>query len=114
VEQKLRKTALYSFIIGLAIAILYVPDTTTLHQAGGTTTSALPLRDYLLKLLRLAITVSSAATIVMWVRECYKTKDYDGQGIADFVVSFAKGFVTVLALSVVLLLIIPLIIRIFQ
>jgi hypothetical protein len=112
VERKLRKTALYSFFIGLAIAILYVPDATTLHQAGGTTTFTLPLRDYVLKVLRLAITISLAATIVIWVRESYKGAS--GQGFAEFAVSFVKGFITVLALCIILIFIIPLMIRFFQ
>ena len=45
IEKKLVKGAIYGFLIGLALAIVFIPDTITRIDANVTTIYSIPIRE---------------------------------------------------------------------
>jgi len=90
------KGAIYGFLIGLALAIIFIPDTITRVEGNATTIYTLSIREYLFKLLRFAVIAGLATTIVVWIRDYYLGPRKSGE--PGFLNGFVKSFVIVLAI----------------
>ncbi|WP_336773537.1 hypothetical protein [Paenibacillus sp. MMO-58] len=102
IEKRLVKGALYGFLIGLALAIVFIPDTITHVEANVTTSYSIPMREYLLKLLRFAVKVSLATTVVLWIRDFYLGPRNNNE--PSFLYGFIKSFAIVFILIIMVLL----------
>jgi len=64
-ERLLRKGALYGFLIGLGVAILFVSNKETENLGNGVTSiSNLPLIDYIILLLRYGVVGSFGGLVI--------------------------------------------------
>lgn len=99
IEKRLVKGAIYGFLIGLALAIIFIPDTITRVETINVTTSySISIREYLLKLLRFAVKTSLATTVVLWIREFYLGPRKKGE--PSILIDFVKSFTIVFALII--------------
>jgi len=98
IEKRLVKGAIYGFLIGLALAIIFIPDTIISVETNVTTSYSISIREYLLKLLRFAVKTSLATTVVLWIREFYLGPRKKGE--PSFLISFVKSFAIVFALII--------------
>ncbi|MCS7459536.1 hypothetical protein N0M98_05230 [Paenibacillus doosanensis] len=103
-EKKLVKGGLYGFVIGLLLALLFCSDKETVRQAGNVIASRdLPMRDYILKLLRYAAGCSLGTAAVLWLREWIERDGAAGRE-PSFWAGYFKAFFVVLAIIIVLML----------
>ncbi|OAB26806.1 hypothetical protein PMSD_24730 [Paenibacillus macquariensis subsp. defensor] len=107
IEKRLVKGAIYGFLIGLALAILFIPDTITRVETNVTTSYSISMREYSLKLLRFAVKTSLATTVVLWIREFYLGPRKKGE--PSFLIGFVKSFAIVFALIILVVVAISLI-----
>lgn len=107
IEKKLVKGAIYGFLIGLALALVFIPDTITRIDSNMTTIYSIPIREYLFELLRFAVKTSLATTLVLWIRESYTGSRKKGE--PSFVIGFIKGFVIVFVLIILVLIVLSLV-----
>lgn len=98
IEKKLIKGALYGFLIGLALAIIFIPDTITRVESNMISSYSIPIREYLLKLLRFAVKTSLATTVVLWIREFNLGTRIKGE--PAFLSGFVKSFIIVFVLII--------------
>jgi hypothetical protein len=101
IEKRLVKGAIYGFLIGLALAIIFIPYTITRVETNVinvTTSYSISIREYLLKLLRFAVKTSLATTVVLWIREFYLGPRKKGE--PSFLIDFVKSFTIVFALII--------------
>lgn len=111
IEKKLVKGALYGFLIGLALAILFIPDTITTYTNSTSSVSYdVPMRDYLLQILRFSVIASLVTTVALWIREYYLGPHKKGEpsffkgffkGFASFFIGFAIVFLLLLAFTII-------------
>ncbi|GIP39285.1 hypothetical protein J31TS4_25650 [Paenibacillus sp. J31TS4] len=100
-ERRLVKGAVYGFLIGLFLAVLYVDDSVQVVGSGGGWTSIqLSSRSYLIALLKPAIRLSLVTVGVLLASEWYARRS--GR-LTSFLGDFAFAFAAVLLLSVVIL-----------
>ncbi|WP_442602647.1 hypothetical protein [Paenibacillus sp. KN14-4R] len=98
-EKKLIKGAIYGFIIGLCLAILFISDTETVNHTQNTRTIIeLPLRTYILKILRFAIASSFAVVIGLGLVHLLQSKENGGE---SFLRGYVKSFVVTLVAIVI-------------
>ncbi|MCQ6562753.1 hypothetical protein [Paenibacillus mendelii] len=96
------KGAIYGFLIGLALAIIFIADTITHVESGVSTSYTIPMREYVLKLLRFSVKASLATTVVLWIREIYLGPRKEGE--PSFIIGIVKSFVIVFALIILVLM----------
>lgn len=109
-EKRLVKTGIYSFLIGLLIGFVFFKDTEVIRYDGSSliTTAELPLRTYLLKLVRFSSAASLAAVFVVWIASVFK----DGKAGSDGLVKiYFRGLAAGLLLIAAILLVVSLIHR---
>ncbi|MCR8636032.1 hypothetical protein [Paenibacillus radicis (ex Xue et al. 2023)] len=100
-ERLLVKAGIYGFIVGLFLAILFCTDTVTTQPGRGFYSSeALPMREYILTLLRFAIKLSLGTVVAVWVYERF-LRTPDDEPEPSFWSGFFKAFFIVLALIMV-------------
>ncbi|WP_079911139.1 hypothetical protein [Paenibacillus sp. 32352] len=103
-ETKLVKGGLYGFIIGLFLAVLLCDDQVTVSRsASSTVTELLPMREYVLKLLRWACGASLGTVAVLWVRD-WLDRDPGRKQEPSFIVGFLKAFFVVIGVIVAVML----------
>ncbi|MDF2961612.1 MAG: hypothetical protein K0S39_3347 [Paenibacillus sp.] len=97
-ERMLVKAGAYGFITGLFLAILFCGDTVTVQPAPNVYTSqVMPLREYILTVLRFAIKISLGSVIAVWVYERFFRAPARGPE-PSFWSGFFKAFFIVLGL----------------
>jgi hypothetical protein len=96
------KGAIYGFLIGLALAIVFIPDTIKHVDTNVSTTYSIPIREYLLKLLRFAVKVSLATIVVLWIRDYYLGPRQKSE--PSFIFGFIRSFAIVFVLIILVLL----------
>ena len=101
------KGAIYGFLIGLALAIIFIPDTITRVNGNISSSYSIPIWDYLLKLLRFSAKISLATTVVLWIREYYIGPRKKGD--PSFLIGFIKSFAIVLGLIILVVMAVSLI-----
>lgn len=72
-ERKLVKSAIYGFILGLSIMLLFVTDIDKVvsHGSGSYTTYYLGTKDYIIKLIRYSIVFTYMIVIVTLLFELW-------------------------------------------
>ncbi|MFE5322511.1 hypothetical protein ACFQ88_27910 [Paenibacillus sp. NPDC056579] len=102
-EKKLLKGGIYGFIIGLLIAILFVSDEFVYRSGALAGAVQYPMREYIVKLLRVASGFSLAAVAGVWFHEWMRRDKQEQEG-PSFWGGFLKSFLIVLGCIIVLLL----------
>ncbi|CDN41970.1 MULTISPECIES: hypothetical protein [Paenibacillus] len=98
-ERYLLKTALYTFLLGLALGLLLVPDSVTQISGRVKSVAELPLRDYILNLLRFAVRIALAGLALGAI---WKWSGREPQEGPSFARSYVKGFAMTAAAIAVL------------
>ncbi|WP_438351218.1 hypothetical protein ACP8HI_11575 [Paenibacillus sp. FA6] len=83
IERRLVKGSIYGFIVGLALAIIFISD-----SQGGITGYPIPMREYILKLLRFSVKISLATTVFLWLKGMYW--DPRKMGKSSFITDFVQ------------------------
>ncbi|TDF94514.1 hypothetical protein [Paenibacillus piri] len=104
-ERLLVKSGVYGFIIGLFIAIWICPDTIRNPSfGGGYSIEAVPMRDYILTVLRFAIKLSLGTVAAVWLYNRFWKTPADG-GEPSFWYGFFKAFFIVLGIIIAITLV---------
>lgn len=109
-EKRLVKTGIYVFLIGMLLGIVFIKDTEVIRYDGSSLveTIQLPLRTYLLKLIRFSSAASLAAMFAVWVASIFRNGKSTSAG---FLKTYFKGFAAGLLLIFIILLAVSLISR---
>jgi hypothetical protein len=99
-EKKLIKGALYGFVIGLFIAILYYPDVKKYVEMNGATIIHVPMREYIFQVLRFSIRASLAAIAAVGLMEVFKIRKSNS---AEFLKEIIKSFVIAFVIIMIIL-----------
>ncbi|MCR8845335.1 hypothetical protein NQ117_16755 [Paenibacillus sp. SC116] len=92
-ERVIVKAGLYGLILGLLFSIVYYPDVITERQSmGGYSSYEIPLREYVLQVLRNAIKISFSAMIVMGIVQIYKCLPKAAYSNKQFIWGVVKSF----------------------
>ncbi|WP_028595678.1 hypothetical protein [Paenibacillus assamensis] len=91
-EKKIVKAGLYGLIVGILFSIVYYPDVITVQQSMGYTSYVIPLREYVLKVLRNAIKICFSAMILVGMVHFYKSLPKAEYSNKQFVWGVIKSF----------------------
>jgi hypothetical protein len=94
-EKLFLKSIIYSFVVGIFIAILYYPDVEVIQSNGVFTSYTVPLREYIFKVIRFATYCSIIATGVV-VLSKWK------EGL-EFFKNYLMGFIITLVIMTVVI-----------
>lgn len=102
-EQKLVKTALYGFLTGLALMLLFVPETREIPvSSGGTKIVNIDPFEYALRVLRYTIIFTIAVVMLMFAKEKRAKNFPDLPPVINMLFYIVLGFVSVSASGIVL------------
>ncbi|WP_207952265.1 hypothetical protein [Paenibacillus turpanensis] len=108
-ERKLVKGGIYSFIVGLLIGIVVFPDKETINLGRGLVeTNYIPLRVYVMQLVRFSALLSILTIVGIGIKEYFTITNRE-TGVREFVKGFVKAFFIVLVVIVLALLVLNLI-----
>ncbi|KRE41693.1 hypothetical protein [Paenibacillus sp. Soil522] len=94
-EKLFLKSIIYSFVVGIFIAILYYPDIQVIQSNGVFTSYTVPLREYIFKVIRFATYCSIIAAGVVVL-----SKWKEG---FEFLKNYLKGFIITLVIMIVVI-----------
>ncbi|AEI43952.1 hypothetical protein [Paenibacillus mucilaginosus] len=97
-EKRLVKGAVYSFVIGICLAILFIPEWESFRM---------PLREYVFRVLRFGIMAMFGTVIALWL---LGTAGMQRGEIYEFVAGVVKSFVVV-SLFIVLVAVVANLVR---
>ncbi|WP_274648717.1 hypothetical protein [Paenibacillus humicola] len=96
-EKKLVKTAVYSFIFGLMLGLLYYKNINSFSAGLDTVSQDAPLQQYILQVLRFAVKMTFATVASVWIMEAARITAVDSyEYLLGFLKSFAVLFMLVL------------------
>ncbi|NGQ96444.1 hypothetical protein G3578_14870 [Brevibacillus sp. SYP-B805] len=106
-EKKLVKCAVYSFIVGLVLMIIFVPRTTAYENGMGMyTTVTMPYADYFFMIVRYALIFASICVLVLFTVEVNKRREQPDpflrflvQWVIEPIQSFFVGFFGVIVVG---------------
>ncbi|MCZ8521250.1 MULTISPECIES: hypothetical protein [Paenibacillus] len=103
-EKRLVKGAVYSFLLGACLAILFIPDSKTITAANGSisTTTMIPVAEYLIQVVRFAVKVMFGTLIALWLLDLWRL---DRGEMYAFAAGMVKSFIVVSLFIVLVVLI---------